>query len=505
MKTLLFWLLGSLPILAQTTVIKENLGTAINSAKDQILPVCSPDGQTLYFSENAANGHYQVWSSTRDSAGNWQARQPVTSLNLPTSAGKYVFAQVEPDLLLVNGWFEQVTGRWTQEKGLSWYIPSQKQFMRLDIPALQTQARGRFVNAFLHQPTKTLWLSYAEVERRNLYVCQPDNPSASWLKLRWRAPVRLPSPLNSDFDDTTPFLDADGKTLYFASNRPGGYGADDIYSSRRLDDGWANWSEPKNLGFSVNSNRAEIYYCLSPARDYAYFVSYKHSYGAGDIFRLRTDSTQRVVAGFSPPDPEPLASLPPPPPLAVPTELDLREYKPNNLVFLLDRSASMRAENKLPLLKLALKRLIGELRDVDRLTLISFADSAVIHYSARGVTGKDSLHLLIDGFVAAGTTKANRGLALAYDYTQRDFIENGNNEIMLVTDGQFRLLAEDHQRITANQQIVLSVVGLGDNRKALTNLRQLAGRTQGSFLRIREAKRGTEALLQEVKARSRVH
>ncbi|MGB0524534.1 MAG: VWA domain-containing protein [Flammeovirgaceae bacterium] len=494
MKTLLFWLLGTLPLLAQTTSIKENLGPTVNAVEDQILPVFSLDGQTLYFSENAANGRYEIWFSRRDKAGNWQPKQKAEGLNPPTEGSKYVFAQVENDLLLVNGWFEQTGSHWVQSTGLSWYMPSQKRFIRLDIPALQTQAKGRFVNAFLHRSTKTLLLSFAENERKNLYVCQPENPLATWTGLRWQSPVKLPAPLNSEFDDTTPFLDMDGTTLYFASNRPGGYGEEDIYRSRRLDDSWTNWSSPENLGFRVNSNYAEIYYCVSPLRDFTYFVSYKHSYGSGDIFRLRTDSTQR------PPTKEPLSERD----SVEVTELDVAQYKPNNLVFLIDRSGSMQPSNKLPLLKLSLKRLIGQLRGIDRLTLISFADSATIHFSTQGVTQKDSLYHLIDSFVATGETKANRGLQLAYDYTGQNFIDDGNNEIILVTDGQFSLSAQDRQRIETNQRIVLSTVGLGKDFKALINLRKLAARASGSYIHIQHAETGTEALLEEVKARSRL-
>lgn len=504
MKTLLsclFILLASLPLLAQTSSIKENLGPMINTAGDQILPVFSADGQRLYFSENSANGRYEVWFSEQDEVGNWQAKQPAEGLNLPTEAGKYVFNQVERDLLLVNGQFEQQGGAWIQTTGLSWYRPSQKRFVRIEIPALQEQVKGRFVNAFLHRSSKTLLLSYAEEERKDLYFCQPQNPSANWTALRWQAPVKLPAPLNSAFDDTTPFLDSDGRTLYFSSNRPGGYGADDIYRARRLDESWRRWSPPENLGFRVNSNRSEIYYCISPLRDFVYFVSYKHSYGAGDIFRFRTDSTQRFLDTLPSP-PRDTVPPPPSPPVEV-TELAVEEYKPNNLVFLIDRSASMRAAEKLPLLKLSLKRLIGELRDIDRLTLMSFADSAIIHFSARGVTQKDSLNDLIDSLVAAGRTRANRGLELAYAYTSQNFIDEGNNEIILVTDGLFRLSEQDRQRIEANQRIVLSTVGLGEDRQALAKLRKLAASTKGSFIRIRNARTGTDALLEEVKARSR--
>ncbi|MEM6965063.1 MAG: VWA domain-containing protein [Bacteroidota bacterium] len=516
MRSLLLCLLGtlSLPLLAQTTSIKENLGQTVNTVEDQILPVCSLDGQTLYFSENTANGSYEIWWSQRDPEGNWQPKQRAKDLNLPTDGSKYVFAQVENDLLLVNGWFEQTSSGWVQSKGLSWYMLNQKRFVKLDIPDLQTRAKGRFVNAFVHRTTKTLLLSYAENKQKNIYVCQPENPQATWTKLRWQSPERLPAPLNSEYDDTTPFLDSDGKTLYFASNRPGGYGYEDIYRSRRLDESWTNWSSPENLGFGVNSNYAEIYYCVSPLRDFTYFVSYKYSYGSGDIFRLRTDSSQRPAAT----EPEPIRDTVEVTELSVEqyaielepirdtvevTELSVEQYKSNNLVFLMDRSGSMKSSRKLPLLKLALKRLIGELRDIDRLTLMSFADSAIIHFSTQGVTQKDSLYQLIDSFVATGKTKANKGLQLAYDYTERNFIDDGNNEIILVTDGLFSLSPQDRRRIKGNRSIVLSVVGLGNDANAIGNLRKLAAKANGSFIHIKRAETDTEALLEEVKTRSR--
>ena len=316
MKTPLFSLLvllNALPLLAQTNTIKENLGPTVNALEDQILPVFSPDGQTLYFSENSANGRYEVWFSQCDKTGNWQAKQKAEDLNLPTNAGKYVFAQVEKDLLLVSGWFERAGSSWVQTRGLSWYVPSQKRFIRIDIPALQTQAKGRFVNAFLHRSTKTLLLSFAENTRKNLYVCQPENPSERWTALRWQAPERLPETINSEYDDTTPFLDADGKTLYFASNRPGGYGEEDIYRSRRIGDSWMSWTTPENLGFRVNSNLSEIYYCISPKRDFAYFVSYKHTYGSGDIFRFRINTPAELPAPIAPPIRSDTLPLPPPP------------------------------------------------------------------------------------------------------------------------------------------------------------------------------------------------
>lgn len=510
-------------VYGQSSAIKENLGPAVNTDEDQIVPVFSVDGKTLYFSENSSNGTYEIWSSRIDNEGNWQPKQKSTELNPSTQGSKYVFAEVDKDLLLVNGRFEKTATGWSQSKGLSWYIPSQKEYVSLEIPALQVDARGRFVNAFVHLPTKTLLLSYAKNDTKDIYVCQSSNPTAEWTKLKWKKPQALPATVNSDYDDTTPFLSKDGRTLYFASNRPGGYGQEDIYSSQRLDDSWTNWTTPENLGFGVNSNYAEIYYSLSPSEGFAHFVSYKYSYGAGDVFRLQMDSTPIDVDTVLPMDsiPPVLDSIAPsidssaiaevdtstqasiPEDIAETTELSVEKYKSNNLVFLIDLSGSMRSSTKLPLVQLALKRLIEELRSIDQFTVISFADSASIRFSVQGVSDKDSLYQLIDSLVADGSTRANRGLQLGYEYTNQNFIEDGNNEIVLVTDGRFRLSEKDRQRIADNPQIILSTVGLGGNKEALKNLRKLARQSRGSFIRIGNEESGTEALLEEVKARSK--
>lgn len=293
--------------------------------------------------------------------------------------------------------------------------------------------------------------------------------------------------------------------------------------TERLDGTWMNWSEPENVGFGVNSNFAEIYYAQSSALGYAYFVSYKHSFGSGDIFRIRIepkvmedttevvqdtiqeiviDTTQEIVIDTSQLvviDSVQITELEPP----QETELTVEDYASNNLVFLVDLSGSMRSSSKLPVLKSALKRLIEELRDIDQIAVISFADSAQIHFSVQGVVHKDSLFTLIDSMRADGRSRANRGLEVSYAYTARNFLRDGNNEVILVTDGKFRLSASDHQRIEDNQDITLSTVGLGTDKDALKTLKKLARKSRGSFIHIKDDESGTEALLEEVKKRSR--
>jgi outer membrane protein OmpA-like peptidoglycan-associated protein len=119
----------------------------------------------------------------------------------------------------------------------------------------------------------------------DLYVLVRDGES-------WSSPKNLGPTINTKYQEITPFLSPDTKTLYFATNGRKGIGSFDIYASDRLDDTWRNWSTPRNLGSSVNSPGKETSFAYSLGADYAYFISTRDSDGYGDIRRIkfRTDS-----------------------------------------------------------------------------------------------------------------------------------------------------------------------------------------------------------------------
>jgi outer membrane protein OmpA-like peptidoglycan-associated protein len=79
----------------------------------------------------------------------------------------------------------------------------------------------------------------------------------------------------------------DGVTMYFSSSGHIGYGNNDIFLTRRLDDTWLNWSVPENLGPIVNTPQWDGYFSVSAKGDYAYFSSTENSVGAEDIFRIK--------------------------------------------------------------------------------------------------------------------------------------------------------------------------------------------------------------------------
>ncbi|HZI23971.1 MAG TPA: OmpA family protein, partial [Chryseolinea sp.] len=91
---------------------------------------------------------------------------------------------------------------------------------------------------------------------------------------------------NTAGEESAPFLDSDDKTLYFSSTGFSGYGGNDIFITRRLDDTWTNWSEPENLGPEINSPLEDLFFNIPAASEFAYY-SRGVSETNADIFRVK--------------------------------------------------------------------------------------------------------------------------------------------------------------------------------------------------------------------------
>jgi len=102
----------------------------------------------------------------------------------------------------------------------------------------------------------------------------------------WSEPGNLGSTVNTKFQEMTPRLADDQVTLFFSSNGHGGYGGRDIFVTKRLDDTWENWTTPTNLGRKVNTKGVELSYFIPSNGDFAYMVSTQNSDGYGDLKRV---------------------------------------------------------------------------------------------------------------------------------------------------------------------------------------------------------------------------
>ena len=188
------------------------------------------------------------------------------------------------------------------------------------------------------------------------------------------------------------------------------------------------------------------------------------------------------------------------------TELSVLEYKPNNILFLVDVSGSMKDSLKLPLMKNAIYTLIDAVRNVDRITLVTYSDSAKV--LCEGVAGdnKELLKKMVKALKTKGYTKGNKAILKSQELAQQHYIEGGNNQIILATDGIFIFHSENQKKWRERQKdkkIILSTVAFGDDKTALKNLKDISKIGEGSFIHIKNRGGSKEQLLNEIKMRSK--
>ncbi len=185
--------------------------------------------------------------------------------------------------------------------------------------------------------------------------------------------------------------------------------------------------------------------------------------------------------------------------------LDEALYKPNNIIFLVDVSSSMKDSAKLPVMQAALHHLIDALRPADKITFITYADS--VHTLRDGISGnnKDDLNSVVEKLRAKGLTKGNKAILFSLDIALKNYLANGNNQIILATDGKFRFYSEDQQKYIAKQgerTVKLSTMAFGNDKDALKNLKEIAEIGKGNFIHIKNRSKAKEQLLEEIKKNS---
>ncbi|MEM7041122.1 MAG: von Willebrand factor type A domain-containing protein, partial [Bacteroidota bacterium] len=119
--------------------------------------------------------------------------------------------------------------------------------------------------------------------------------------------------------------------------------------------------------------------------------------------------------------------------------MDTGELPPSNLVFLLDVSGSMNSPDKLPLLKESFALLVSQLRPQDRVAMVVYAGAAGVVLPSTSGADKTTILEALGRLEAGGSTAGGAGIKLAYDIAQRNFLQEGNNRVILATDGDFNV------------------------------------------------------------------
>jgi OOP family OmpA-OmpF porin len=275
--------------------VPENLGPAVNSSCDELMPVISPDGNTLFFCRGECEGNYggqDIWMTKKDSNGAWLPAWNIGP-ELNNKFNNFV-ASITPDgksLLLGNVYSSDtlidrgVSISYKTEAG-GWSIP-QKVVIQ---DYYNSNVQSSF---FLTDDGKVLLMT---VQRDDSYGEKDIYVSFLLKSGEWTIPMNLGPVVNTPGDELSPFLASDGVSLYFSSTGHGGYGDADIFVTRRLDSTWLNWSKPENLGPEINTSGWDAYYKITKQGDYAYYVSTNNSIGQGDIYRIKIAEPVREQA-----------------------------------------------------------------------------------------------------------------------------------------------------------------------------------------------------------------
>ncbi|WP_421825519.1 vWA domain-containing protein [Larkinella sp.] len=191
-------------------------------------------------------------------------------------------------------------------------------------------------------------------------------------------------------------------------------------------------------------------------------------------------------------------SLPTPAPAPTEAAPTLDGFATNNMVLLLDVSASMESPYKMPLLKKSIKSLLPLLRPEDQVSIVVYSGKAkVVLQPTSGAKTADIAHA-IDQLRSTGETDGNDGIKTAYKLAEKHFIPWGNNRIILATDGEFPISEPVYELVeqSARKDINLTVLTFSRNVVNSANLKKLATLGQGSYEHVTESKAQLQLILE---------
>ncbi|MBK6522582.1 MAG: OmpA family protein [Sphingobacteriaceae bacterium] len=269
----------------------ESLGPNVNSKYYELAPYITPDGMKLFVvrgdhPENTKSPDYpnqDVWYSKKLNDGSWDKAK---HLGFPFNTSRYssiIGQSSDGNTRYIKGYYSKgeyiksgfsvsylKEDGWTDPKGF-------------DVPKYAKMQKSKTVSNCISASNNILLMAFCEDEKldqHDIYVSiYKDND--------WSRPLKLGPKINTAYSDGTPFLASDNVTLYFSSDKPGGYGSADIYMSKRLDDTWQNWTDPVNLGPQINSNAWDAYFTIPASGDYFYMIR------DGDVVKIKAKEEQK--------------------------------------------------------------------------------------------------------------------------------------------------------------------------------------------------------------------
>jgi OOP family OmpA-OmpF porin len=263
------------------------LRSAINSGFDDIKPRLTPCGNRLYFSRtfhpgntNGVMDSEDIWYADFNTESNaWS--EPIHMAGVLNNHGPNYVNNVSAtgDTIILGN---QYGRRGKMTAGLSYSVNVNGQWsVPTNIVIENDYNMSEHANAFVSLKNGVIIRSIQRAEslgERDLFVSFWDGETAT-------EPLNMGNVINTEFEESSPYLASDNKTLYFASKGHDGYGNFDIFVTRRLDDSWTNWTQPENLGPAVNGPMDDEFFSITHCGKFAVFSKQVNVHNT-DLFRI---------------------------------------------------------------------------------------------------------------------------------------------------------------------------------------------------------------------------
>ena len=183
---------------------------------------------------------------------------------------------------------------------------------------------------------------------------------------------------------------------------------------------------------------------------------------------------------------------------------DMDELPPSNLVFLIDVSGSMDSDDKLPLLQSGFKMLTDTLSEDDRISIVTYSGDVSVRLEGVSGENKSKIKREIDRLNAGGSTAGGAAMEIAYEIAAENFIEGGNNRIIMATDGDFNVGISEEGELERfiekkrDDGIYLSMLGFGTGNVKDSKMELLADKGNGNYSYIDSAQEANKVLVQEM-------
>ena len=184
-------------------------------------------------------------------------------------------------------------------------------------------------------------------------------------------------------------------------------------------------------------------------------------------------------------------------------EIPIENLPAANIVFLIDVSGSMDEPNKLPLVQASMNMLTDQLREKDKVAIVVYAGSAGLVLPSTSGSNKTKIKEAINNLEAGGSTAGGEGIRLAYKVARENFLKEGNNRVILATDGDFNVgMSSDDEmvRLIENERksgVFLSVLGYGMGNYKDNKMQQLADKGNGNHSYIDNINEARKVLVSE--------